>query len=169
MHRSCDRLLQKILPSCTRFALHGVLSLLLQSLNYLDDEEARKGTVLLLKSSKTKFSTVEDWSEAFDEGEKNTIVPESEGQHNAADGTSRVTTWKVWIHLERLWDVARTRRQNTSCAGNRELKANYREQTVTNLLLPGALWLTADFALGSSESSCGNGAGTRRLAGIAGA
>lgn len=56
--RSCDRLLQKILPSCSRFAWHGGLSLLLRSLNYLGNEEARKGTVLLFKSSKTKFPTV---------------------------------------------------------------------------------------------------------------
>jgi len=58
LHRSCDWPLQKILPSHARFAWHGVFSLLLGSLNYLDNEEARKGTVLLFKSSKTKFPTV---------------------------------------------------------------------------------------------------------------
>lgn len=75
MQRSCARLLQKMLPFCTRFAWYGVLALSCRSLNYLHNEEARTGADLLFKSSKT-FPNVRLGLKRLMRGKKLT-VPES--------------------------------------------------------------------------------------------
>lgn len=167
LQRNCDQLLQKILPSCARFAWHGFLSLSLRSLNYLDNEEARKGTVLLFKSSKTKFLTVRlglkrlmrEKIRPYQKAKENTMLlmelavqPSGNfGYTCKGSGNSLGHKGKIpacCLHREKILEIIS--------------RKNDREKTVTNLFLPGALRLTADFALGSSETSGSNGERTRR-------